>query len=123
MAQESILVVDDQPISIKIIRSVLEGDGYQVQVAVNATEALEVLKSYRPDLILMDIHMPGLDGLALTKLLKSNPEARHIKIVAISAYASSVDEERITAAGCNGYIPKPINTRTLAASIREYLEI
>ena len=122
MAKESILVVDDQPTSIKIIRSVLEGDGYQVQVAVNATDALQVLQSSRPDLILMDIHMPGLDGLALTKLLRSNPDARHIKIVAISAYASPEDEERITEAGCNGFISKPINTRTLAASIREYLD-
>lgn len=122
MTKESILVVDDQPTSIKIIQSVLAGEGYQVQVAANATDALQILKTARPDLILMDIHMPGLDGLALTKLLRSSPDARHIKIVAISAYASPEDEERISAAGCNGYIAKPINTRTLAASIREYLD-
>lgn len=122
MAHESILVVDDQPTSIKLIQSTLAGEGYQMLVAANATEALQAVQDSRPDLILMDICLPGLDGLALTKLLKSNPESRHIKIVAISAYASPGDNERITAAGCDGYIPKPINTRTLAASIREYLD-
>jgi len=122
MARESILVVDDQPTSIKLIQSILAGEGYQMLVAANATEALQAIQTSRPDLILMDICLPGLDGLALTKLLKSNLESRHIKIVAISAYASPGDDERITAAGCDGYIPKPINTRTLATSIREYLD-
>lgn len=122
MAHESILVVDDQPTSVKLIQSTLAGEGYQMLVAANATEALQAVQDSRPELILMDICLPGLDGLALTKLLKSNAESRHIKIVAISAYASPGDNERITAAGCDGYIPKPINTRTLAASIREYLD-
>ena len=91
-------------------------------VAANATEALQAVQDSKPDLILMDFHLPGLDGLALTKLLRSDPESRHIKIVAISAYALTEDDERIAAAGCNGFIPKPIDTRTLAASIREYLD-
>ena len=122
MAHESILVVDDQPISIKLTRLILEGEGYQVLVAANATEALQVVQDSKLDLILMDIHLPSMDGLALTKLLRSDQESRHIKIVAISAYASTEDDERITAAGCDGFIPKPIDTRTLAASIREYLD-
>ena len=91
-------------------------------VAANATEALQIVQDSKPDLILMDIHLPSLDGLALTKLLRSDPESRHIKIVAISAYASTEDDQRITAAGCDGFIAKPIDTRTLAASIREYLD-
>lgn len=122
MAHESILVVDDQPTSIKLIQSILAGEGYQMLVAVNATEALQAVQDSRPDLILMDICLPGLDGLALTKLLKSNPESRHIKVVAISAYASPGDDERFTAVGCDGYLAKPINTRTFANSIREYLD-
>lgn len=122
MAHESILVVDDQPVSIKLMRLMLEGEGYQVLVAANATEALQAVQASKPDLILMDIHLPSLDGLALTKLLRSDMESRHIKIVAISAYASTEDDMRITAAGCDGFIPKPIDTRTLAASIREYLD-
>ena len=122
MAHESILVVDDQPVSIKLMRLILEGEGYQVLVAANATEALQAVQASKPDLILMDIHLPSLDGLALTKLLRSDMESRHIKIVAISAYASTEDDKRIIAAGCDGFIPKPIDTRTLAASIREYLD-
>ena len=122
MAHESILVVDDQPISIKLTRLILEGEGYRVLVAANATEALQIIQNSKPDLILMDIHLPSLDGLALTKLLRSDEESRHIKIVAISAYASTEDDKRITAAGCDGFIAKPIDTRTLAAAIREYLD-
>ena len=122
MAHESILVVDDQPVSIKLMQLMLEGEGYQVLVAANATDALQAVQASKPDLILMDIHLPSLDGLALTKLLRSDMESRHIKIVAISAYASTEDDKRIIAAGCDGFIPKPIDTRTLAASIREYLD-
>ena len=122
LAHESILVVDDQPLSIKLVQLILEGEGYRVLVAANATDALQIVQNSKPDLILMDIHLPSLDGLALTKLLRSDQESRHIKIVAISAYASAEDDQRITAAGCNGFIPKPIDTRTLAASIREYLD-
>lgn len=122
MAHESILVVDDQPVSIKLMQLMLEGEGYRVLVAANATEALQAVKASKPDLILMDIHLPSLDGLALTKLLRSDMVSRHIKIVAISAYASTEDDKRIIAAGCDGFIPKPIDTRTLAASIREYLD-
>jgi len=122
MAHESILVVDDQLISMKLTRLILEGEGYRVLVAGNATEALQIVQDSNPDLILMDIHLPSMDGLALTKLLRSDQESRHIKIVAISAYASTEDDQRITAAGCDGFIPKPIDTRTLAASVRKYLD-
>ena len=122
MAHESISVVDDQPVSIKLMQLMLEREGYQVLVAANATEALQAVQASKPDLILMDIHLPSLDGLALTKLLRSDMVSRHIKIVAISAYASTEDAKRIIAAGCDGFIPKPIDTRTLAASIREYLD-
>jgi two-component system, cell cycle response regulator DivK len=122
MANESILVVDDQPMTIKLIQSILAGEGYQVRVAANATEALQAIQTSEPNLILMDIHLPGLDGLALTKLLRSNPELRHVKIIAISAYSLTENDERITAAGCDGFIPKPIDTRALAFSIRKYLD-
>ncbi len=122
MANESILVVDDQPMSIKLVQAILAGEGYTVRVAANATEALQAVQISVPDLILMDIHLPGLDGLALTRLLRSNPELRHVKIIAVSAYSLTENDERITAAGCDGFIPKPIDTRALAGSIREYLD-
>jgi two-component system cell cycle response regulator DivK len=122
MANESILVVDDQPMTVKIIQTILAAEGYQVRVAINATEALQAVQISEPDLILMDIHLPGLDGLALTRLLRSNPELRHVKIVAVSAYSLTGNDERFTAAGCDGFIPKPIDTRALVTSIREYLD-
>ncbi|HWH79070.1 MAG TPA: response regulator [Candidatus Binatus sp.] len=122
MARETILLVDDQPMTINLVQSVLISEGYQVLVAGNATEALLAVRDSKPDLILMDIHLPGLDGLALTKLLKSNAESRHIKIVAISADASVQDDARMGSSGCDGFIPKPIDTRTLPASIKEYLD-
>jgi len=122
MAHELILVVDDQPANIKLILAILAGEGYQVSVAANATEALESVKRAKPELILMDIHLPGLGGLELTRFLKSNPESRFIKIVATSAYGASVDERQILDAGCDGYLPKPIDTQTFANVIRRYLE-
>ena len=113
MAHESILVVDDQPMSIRLIQLILEDEGYRVLVAANATEALQAVQVSKPDLILMDIHLPSLDGLALTKLLRSDQESRHIKIVAISAYTSAEDNKRISAAGCAGFIAKPITPERL----------
>ena len=75
LAHESILVVDDQPLSIKLMQLILEGEGYHVRVAANATEALQAVRDAKPDLILMDIHLPSLDGLALTRLLRSDQES------------------------------------------------
>ncbi|MGH7854884.1 MAG: response regulator [Candidatus Binatia bacterium] len=121
MADESILIVDDQPIHIKLIEVVLTGEGYHLAVAANATEALEAVQKSTPDLILLDIHLPGMGGLELARLLKSTSVSRYIKIVAMSAYTSGEDEDRIIAAGCDGYITKPIDSRTFPQSIREYL--
>jgi len=122
MAGKSILIVDDNPANMKLVRVLLSGEGYDVHTALDANEALEELNSSRPDLILMDIQLPGMDGLELTRRLKSDPATRDIKIVGLTAYAMRGDEERILAAGCDGYIPKPIDTRTLPNSIRGYLK-
>jgi CheY-like chemotaxis protein len=122
MAHESILIVDDNPVNMKLVRVLLTGEGYEVGIAVDANEALAALKSSQPDLILMDIQLPGIDGLELTRRLKADPTTRHIKIVGLTAYAMKGDEERILAAGCDGYIPKPIDTRTLPNLIAGYLK-
>jgi CheY-like chemotaxis protein len=122
MAHESILIVDDNPVNMKLVRVLLTGEGYEVGIAVDANEALAALKSSQPDLILMDIQLPGIDGLELTRRLKADPTTRHIKIVGLTAYAMKGDEERILAAGCDGYIPKPIDTRTLPTLIAGYLK-
>jgi len=121
MGAKTILIVDDNPVNMKLIRVLLAGEGYDVRTAADAQEALLVLKDFHPQLILMDIQLPGIDGLELTRRLKANPVARDIAIVGLTAYAMKGDEERILAAGCNGYIPKPIDTRTLPDLITRYL--
>ena len=122
MAHSSILIVDDNPANIKIIRVALTREGYDVRSAPDANKALAALESFRPDLVLMDIQLPGIDGLELTRRLKSDPSTREIKIIGFSAYATKADEERIIAAGCDGYILKPIDTRTLSKLIEDYLK-
>jgi CheY-like chemotaxis protein len=122
MAGKSILIVDDNPANMKLVRVLLSSEGYDVHTALDAQEALAELRTSRPDLILMDIQLPGMDGLELTRRLKSDPATRDIKIVGLTAYAMRGDQERIMAAGCDGYIPKPIDTRTLPTSIKGYLK-
>jgi len=121
MAGESILIVEDNPVNSKLMRVLLTSEGYEVRTATEAEEALEILKKFRPILILMDIQLPGIDGLELTRQLKADPVTRDIGILALTAYAMKGDEERVLKAGCDGYIPKPIDTRTLPGIISKYL--
>ena len=122
MNRDIILIVDDNPVNMKLIRVLLTGEGYDVRTASDAAETVGILKTVHPGLILMDIQLPGIDGLELTRRLKADPSTRDIPIVGLTAYAMKGDEERILAAGCDGYIPKPVDTRTLPAFIRSYLE-
>jgi CheY-like chemotaxis protein len=123
MVRQSILIVDDNPVNLKLIRVLLAGEGYDVRTAGDAEEATRVLQEQRPQMILMDIKLPGIDGLELTRRLKSDPATRDITILGLTAYAMKGDEEKILAAGCDGYIAKPIDTRTLPAVIQHYLEL
>lgn len=123
MAGEPILIVDDNPTNLKLLRVLLQGEGYDVKTAGDAEEALETLKSFHPRLILMDIQLPGMDGLALTRRLKAAPETRAIIIAALTAFAMKGDEEKALAAGCDAYIAKPVNTRTLPGLLTEYLKL
>jgi CheY-like chemotaxis protein len=122
MTDRSILIVDDNPVNLKLIRILLVGEGYDVHTAGDAEEALRILQDLRPRLILMDIQLPGIDGLELTRQLKANPLTRDIRILGLTAYAMKGDEEKIMAAGCDGYIAKPIDTRTLPGVIERYLQ-
>ena len=122
MANKSILIVDDNPVNSKLIRVLLTGEGYEVHTAGDAEAALRVLAGLNPDLILMDVQLPGIDGLELTRRLKADPATRGIKILGLTAYAMKGDKEKILAAGCDGYIAKPIDTRTLPKVIGHYLE-
>lgn len=122
MAGEPILIVDDNPVNLKLLRITLAVAGYDVQTAVDAEQARSVLASFRPRLILMDVQLPGMDGLELTRRLKAEPATRDAVILAVSAYAMKGDEQRALAAGCDGYVTKPIDTRTLGSTVARYLE-
>ena len=122
MSGEPILIVDDNSTNMKLVRILLASEGYDVRTAADAEEALNVLKEFYPRLILMDIQLPGIDGLELTRRLKSDPATRDITILGLTAYAMKGDKERIIAAGCDGYIPKPIDTRTLPELVAGYLQ-
>jgi CheY-like chemotaxis protein len=121
MAGEPLLVIDDNAMNLKLARLILAGEGYEVRTANDAEEALEILETYEPRLILMDLQLPGIDGLELTRRLKSDPARKHIVILAFTAYAMKGDREKAYAAGCDGYVTKPIDTDGLAATIAQHL--
>ncbi|EDY17905.1 response regulator receiver protein [Chthoniobacter flavus Ellin428] len=121
MNSAHILVVDDNPTNLKLVSDVLEFDGYQILKAIDAETAQEIIEANPPDLILMDIALPGMDGLTLTRLLKANEKTRHIIIVALTAFAMKGDDAKASEAGCDGYITKPIDTRKLAGQVAEFL--
>jgi len=117
----AILVVDDNPINLKLISDLLESKGHEIFKAVDAEEAQVVLADILPELILMDIALPGMDGLTLTRILKANERTRHIRIIALTAFAMKADDLKARDAGCDGYVTKPINTRELPTQIAEFL--
>ncbi len=122
MAGEQILIVDDTPVNLKLTRILLVNEGYKVLTAASAEEAIELLRSYHPHLVLADIQLPGMDGLELTRHIKQADATRDITVIALTAFAMAGDERKAVDAGCDGYITKPIDTRTLGARIREILD-
>ncbi len=121
MAGEAILIVDDHPGNMKLVSFMLEKRGYEVRAASSAEAALEILQSFVPRLILMDLQMPGIDGFALTRRLRAEPSTSDVVIIAVTAYAMKGDEQRARAAGCDGYVTKPIDTRALPGVVAEHL--
>lgn len=121
MSKHTILIVDDNPHNLKLARVLLSGEGYDVRTAADAEEALELLDTLTPALILMDMQLPGMDGLELTRRLKLDPVRRRIQIVALTAYAMIGDRERALAAGCDGYISKPIDVELLPKLVADQL--
>ncbi len=117
-----ILVVDDNPTNLKLVSDVLEFEGYHILKAVDAEEAQVVLADHLPDVILMDIALPGMDGLTLTRKLKTDERTRRIRIVALTAFAMKGDDQKALDAGCDGYITKPIDTRTLPGQVAALLQ-
>ncbi len=121
MSPARILIVDDNPVNLKLASSVLEFAGWQVMEAADANQALDVIRQTPPDLILMDIALPGMDGLSLTRQLKADQSTRNIRIVALTAFAMKGDDQKAREAGCDGYITKPVDTRKLPVQVAEIL--
>lgn len=121
MAGEAILIVDDHPTNLKLARVLLTAEGYVVRTANDAEEARAALETFLPALILMDIQLPGMDGLELTRRLRADPRFQSIPIVALTAYAMKGDEDKARAAGCDGYITKPLDPLSLPQTIAAYL--
>ena len=116
-----VLVIDDNALNLELVTFVLEADGLDVGTAANAAQALALIPTFRPALILMDIQMPGVDGVMLTQQLKADPATRDIFIVAFTAYAMKGDDAKMRAAGCDAYLSKPIEVSTFAATVRAFL--
>jgi CheY-like chemotaxis protein len=116
-----LLIIDDNPSNLRLLDFLLKKHGYDVRTAMDAKAAIAELAAFSPGLILVDLQMPGQDGFELTRQLKADPATRDITIVAVTAYAMRGDEDKARAAGCDGYITKPIDTRTLPGLIAEYL--
>ena len=121
--QSKVLVVDDNPTNLKLARVVLSFEGLEVRTAVSAEDALEVLDTFTPELILMDVQLPGLDGLELTRQLKADPSRRDIVVLALTAYAMRGDMEKALAAGCDGYVSKPLDPMTLCSIVEHHLKL
>ena len=116
-----ILVVEDQPDSRQIIRDMVAGTDYEITEAENGEEALAAIAKQRPDLILMDIQLPIMDGYTAARLIKTDPALRSIPIIAVTSYALAVEEKKARAAGCDDYVTKPFSPRQLLAKIRQYM--
>ncbi len=121
MRPPRVLVADDQPLNLELARATLEAGGFEVDLAHSGRQALDLVRLLKPDLVLLDIQMPDIDGLEVARRLKADPGTASIPLIAFTAYAMSGDETRFRAAGCDGYISKPIEVARLALQLRAFL--
>lgn len=122
MAGETILIVEDNPLNMELVRDILEARGYAVLEANTAQEGIEIAQQHKPALVLMDVQLPGMDGLTATRLLRQDSNLSSLCVVALTAHAMKGDEEKVLEAGCNGYISKPIDTRLFPTQIAGFLQ-
>jgi len=121
MVNNCVLIVDDTPVNLKLVRVLLTRQGFDVRTANTAEEALELVQTVHPRLVLADIQLPGMNGLEMTRRIKSDPATRGTIVLALTAFAMKGDKQRAFEAGCDGYITKPIDTRTFPALIRKHM--
>ena len=120
MNNKSILVVEDNPLNLKLVKALLKANQYNVFEAADAEYGIQIVEKHRLDLILMDIQLPGMDGLSATKAIKANDAFKDIPIVALTAHAMIEDEQKAMEVGCAGHISKPIDTRSFLKTINQY---
>ncbi|NLB34540.1 MAG: response regulator [Elusimicrobia bacterium] len=118
---KKILIIEDNPLNRELMLTILKSRGYELKSLEDAKGAVEIIKEFKPDLLLLDIMLPGIDGLTLTSEIRNDPDIKDLKIIAVTAYAMRGDKERIIEAGCDGYISKPLDTRKLPGQVEEYL--
>jgi CheY-like chemotaxis protein len=121
MEGKKVLVIEDNELNMKLAVALLSISHFEVLKASNAESGLQLARSEHPDLVLMDIQLPGMDGLTATSMMKKDEKLRHIPVVALTSYAMQGDEEKALAAGCTGYIPKPIDTRNFIRAVEGFL--
>lgn len=119
--KNTVLVVEDEPFNRKLIRDILAHRGTAVIEAANGREGVDLAVEMNPGLILMDIQLPGMNGMEATRLIKANPASRHIPIVALTGYAMDGDEKRMREAGCDGYLSKPFKIKELLKMVDSFL--
>lgn len=119
---KTVMIVEDNELNIKLFHDLLDAHGYRTVLTSNGMEALELARKHRPDLILMDIQLPEVSGLEVTKWLKEDEELRSIPVIAVTAFAMKGDEERIRAGGCEAYISKPISVSEFLATVKRFLK-
>jgi two-component system cell cycle response regulator DivK len=118
---KTILIVEDNQANMMFLNDLLEAKGYQTLQSANGDDALELTRRHSPDLILMDIQLPGLSGLDVTKILKADDAFKHIPIIAVTAFAMKGDEERIRKAGCDDFVSKPVSMSALLDAIASFI--
>ena len=119
---KTILIVEDNELNMRLFNDVLQASGYQTLQTGDDSEAVTLTEEHRPDLILMDMRLPGISGLEATQIIKARDDLRHIPIVAVTASALRGDEEKILAGGCDGFIAKPISIPTFLATVAQFLD-
>ncbi|MFG1357991.1 response regulator [Xanthobacter pseudotagetidis] len=117
---KTVMIVEDNELNMKLFHDLLEAHGYRTVETRSGVEAVELARAHRPDLIIMDIQLPEISGLDVTRKLKADPELRSIPVVAVTAFAMKGDEERIRAGGCEAYLSKPISVMQFLSTVRQY---
>src|SRR4051794_16738033 len=118
MSSARVLVVDDHPINTELCVFLLEAEGFDIRTAGDAAEALGIIREFEPEVVVIDLHLPGMNGLSLTEKLRGDPANAALCIIVVTSYAMQSDEESAYVAGCNGYLRKPISTREFGSYVR-----